>query len=74
VAFKIGDHLDDLRAARAHLEAHGVRLLGAADHRVSQSLYVADPDGHVIELFVDGDPAVWRAQPSIVATVEPLDL
>ncbi len=74
VALKIGDHLDDLRAAKAHLEAHGVQIRGTSDHRVSQSIYLEDPDGNMIELFVDGDPALWRDQPSIVATVEPLDL
>jgi len=74
VALKIGDHLDDLRAARAHLAAHGVRIRGTADHRVSQSIYLEDPDGNMIELFVDADPALWRDEPSIVATTEPLDL
>jgi catechol 2,3-dioxygenase len=74
VALKIGDHLDELRAAKAHLEAHGVAIRATADHRVSQSIYLADPDGNMIELYVDGDPAVWRDQPSIVATTEPLDL
>jgi catechol 2,3-dioxygenase len=74
VALKIGDSLDELRAAKAHLEAHGVPIRGTADHRVSQSIYCEDPDGNMIELFVDGDPALWRDQPGIVATVEPLDL
>jgi len=74
VAFKIGDALEELRAARRHLEAHGVTILGQADHRVSQSLYLADPDGHGIELYVDGDPEVWRRDPAAVATVLPLEL
>ena len=74
VALKIGDSLDELRAAKAHLEARGVPIRGTADNRVSQSIYCEDPDGNMVELFVDADPAVWRDQPSIVATVEPLDL
>jgi len=44
------------------------------DHRVSQSLYLEDPDGNVVELFVDGDPALWTREPSAVATVRPLQL
>jgi catechol 2,3-dioxygenase len=72
VALKIGDSLAALRAAKAHLEAHGVRILGVSDHRVSQSIYTADPDGNTVELFVDADPAIWRADPTSVATVEPL--
>ena len=49
-------------------------IRGTADHRVSQSIYCEDPDGNMIELYVDGDPALWQADPSIVASVEPLDL
>lgn len=74
VAFKIGDDLDVLREAKAHLEAHGVRIIGVRDHRVSQSLYLEDPDGNVVELFVDGDPALWAQEPSAVATVRQLEL
>ena len=42
------------------------------DHEVSQSLYLRDPDGLVIELYVDADPALWAARPEAVATVQPL--
>ena len=45
-----------------------------ADHRVSQSIYLADPDGNNIELFVDDDPAIWRADPTVVATAVGLTL
>jgi catechol 2,3-dioxygenase len=74
VAFKIGDSLDELRAAKAHLEAHGITKIRLTDHRVSQSIYLNDPDGNGIELFVDADPTVWRENPAAVATVEPLEL
>jgi catechol 2,3-dioxygenase len=46
VALKIGDDLDDLRAAKAHLDAQGVDIQFLADHEVSQSIYLADPDGN----------------------------
>jgi catechol 2,3-dioxygenase len=74
VALKIGDSLDDLRAAKAHLEAHGVGPLRLSDHRVSQAIYLNDPDGNGLELYVDADPAVWRDDPAAVATVRPLSL
>ncbi len=74
VAFKVGDDLDALRAMRARLERHGIRLLGMSDHLVSQSLYFPDPDGNVLECYVDGDPALWREDPRIVATTRPLTL
>ena len=74
VAFKVGDRLEELRAAQARVEEHGVPILGASDHMVTQSLYVADPDGNMVELYVDADPAIWKNDPSAVATVRPLVL
>ncbi len=74
VALKIGDDLEVLRQAKAELEAHGVPIRGLRDHVVSQSIYCEDPDGNTIELFVDGDPAVWAADPTTVATSRPLAL
>ena len=74
VALKIGDRLEDLRAAKEHLEAHGITKIRVTNHRVSQSIYLNDPDGNGLELFVDADPAIWRENPAAVATVEPLEL
>ena len=74
VALKIGDSLEVLREAKAQLDAHQVPIQGTRDHRVSQSIYCEDPDGNTIELFVDGDPAIWTEDPSAVATIEPLTL
>jgi catechol 2,3-dioxygenase len=74
VALKIGDSLETLRGAKAHLEAEGVRIVGLSDHRVSQSIYVNDPDGNGVELYVDADPRIWRTDPAAVATVTPLEL
>jgi len=74
VALKIGNSLEELRAAKAHLEAHGVAIQAVTDHQVSQSLYCQDPDGNGVELFVDADPAIWCKNPSAVATVKPLAL
>ena len=74
VALKIGDRLEDLRAAKEHLEAHGITKIRITDHRVSQSIYLNDPDGNGLELFVDADPAIWRDNPAAVATIEPLQL
>lgn len=74
LAFKVGDTLDELRACRDHLAAHGVELDGQSDHRVSQSLYCHDPDGIMIELYVDADPALWRDDPGAVAHIGTLKL
>jgi catechol 2,3-dioxygenase len=74
VAFKVGNSLDELRECKAHLEQHGILILGMSDHAVSQSLYLTDPDGIEIELYVDADPALWKDDPEAVAVVKPLRL
>jgi catechol-2,3-dioxygenase len=74
VALKIGSDLDTLRAAKDELERHGAPIKYVVDHRVSQSIYTADPDGNQVELYVDADPATWRADPALVATADRLSL
>lgn len=73
VAFKVGDSTDELRQAKAHLDALGVEVAMIADHTVSQSIYIDDPDGNTIELYVDTSD-VWRDDPQAVATIAPLSL
>lgn len=72
VAFKIGDDLDLLRKAKAELDAAGVKCM-AANHGVSKSLYLADPDGNRIELYVDQSDD-WKRDPAAVAAFEPMTL
>lgn len=74
VALRIGHSLEELRAAKAHLEANGVEELRLRDHTVSQSIYLNDPDGNGLELYVDANPAIWRDDPAAVATSVPLEL
>ena len=74
VALRIGTSLDELRAAQAHLAAHGITNMRIRDHVVSQSIYVNDPDGNNVELYVDADPAIWREKPETVANSRPLQL
>ncbi len=72
---KIGDTDDELRAALEDLRGAGVEVLGAADHTVTHSVYLSDPDGNEIELYVDVDTVDWRADPSlVVAPTKPLRL
>lgn len=72
VAFKIGDSLDDLRGAKAHLEGAGI-VVTPIDHEVTKSLYFEDPDGNGIEVYVDASQA-WRQEPQRVAQLYPLEL
>src|SRR5207248_9810640 len=50
VAFEIGDTLEDLAAARREMVAHGLEPFGEYAH----GFCVRDPDGHEIELYVEG--------------------
>lgn len=72
VAFKIGDDISDLVSARDSLVKAGV---GSApiDHEVTKSLYLADPDGNQVELYIDASDA-WKQEPQRVAQASPLEL
>lgn len=75
IGIKVGDSLDELRAAKKDLERAGVPIDGMSDHTVSQSLYLHDPDGNEIELYVDADESVWKNNPAaVVAPIRPLHL
>lgn len=75
VGWKIGDTLDALRSLKERLERDGVAIEGASDHTVSQSLYVRDPDGNEVELYVDDPRCDWRRSDEwMEAPVRPLRL
>jgi catechol 2,3-dioxygenase len=71
-ALRIGDDIETLRAFHVRLRDHGVAVTHGRDHKVSQSLYLRDPDGLLVEVYVDADPALWATRPEAVATVLPL--
>jgi len=75
IGIKVGDSLDELRTAKRELEQAGVEIEGMSDHTVSQSLYLHDPDGNEIELYVDADESVWKNDPAaVLSPIKPLRL
>ncbi len=54
----------------------GIPLDGAADHGVSEALYLRDPDGNGVELYRDRDAADWPrdADGQLAMHNTPLDL
>ena len=75
IGIKIGDSLEELRVAKRELERAGVTIEGMSDHTVSQSLYLRDPDGNEVELYVDADESVWKNNPAeVLAPTKPLQL
>lgn len=72
---KIGESDDELREALERLHESGTRVLGASDHTVSHSVYLEDPDGNEVELYVDVPGVDWRSDPALLAApVRPLRL
>jgi catechol 2,3-dioxygenase len=72
---KIGETDEELRAALEELVAAGATIIGSADHTVTHSLYIEDPDGNEIELYIDVQPERWREDPqAIVASPRALQL
>jgi catechol 2,3-dioxygenase len=64
----------DLARWLAHAAHDHVPLLGMSDHFVSEALYLADPDGHGIEIYRDRPREVWEGRVGVRMTTEPLDV
>lgn len=63
VGFKIGNTDQELRDAVTDLTACGVPIVGSADHHVTHSIYILDPDNNELELYIDVDES-WREDTS----------
>ena len=62
-------------ALKRLMDAH-VKLEGAADHGVSEALYLRDPDGNGVELYWDLPESEWprTAKGQLSMFTKPLDL
>jgi catechol 2,3-dioxygenase len=63
---KVGETDEELRQALEQLVEGGVKVNGSADHNVTHSLYIEDPDGNEIELYIDVQPERWREDPQAI--------
>jgi catechol 2,3-dioxygenase len=65
-----------LADALARVRRAGIQIDGAADHGVSEALYLRDPDGNGVELYRDRPRDEWPRSPdgALAMTVDPLDL
>jgi catechol 2,3-dioxygenase len=66
----------DLAAILYRLKQANYPLTGAADHGVSEALYLDDPDGNGLELYWDRPPENWprKQDGSLEMYTRPLDL
>jgi len=65
---KIGESDQELIQAMGILKKSNVRILGSSDHIVTHSIYISDPDGNEIEIYIDVQPETWRNQPELIAS------
>lgn len=65
IGFKIGDSTAELKKAYRELQEKGVQITGSADHHVTHSLYIMDPDGNELELYVDVN-SDWKNDPLLL--------
>jgi catechol-2,3-dioxygenase len=71
----VGESDDDLRAALKAVEEADATVVGASDHTVTHSLYILDPDGNEIELYVDVPGVDWKSHPELIGSpIRPLNL
>jgi catechol-2,3-dioxygenase len=63
IGFKIGDTDEELRTAIDELQIKGVEIQGSANHHVTHSIYIMDPDNNELELYIDVDED-WKVNPS----------
>ncbi|APX83439.1 glyoxalase [Methylorubrum extorquens] len=65
----------DLGAWLRHADEAGITLTGAADHLVSEAVYLNDPEGNGIEIYVDraSSELQWSRDGSVVMRNERLD-
>ena len=65
-----------LADALRRLVAANVEIDGAADHGVSEAIYLRDPDGNGVELYRDRPPSEWPrlANGELAMFTKPLDM
>ena len=66
----------ELAGAVRRVLAAGIPLDGAADHGVSEAVYLKDPDGNGVELYRDRPKEDWprKADGTLAMFTAPLDL
>lgn len=75
VGWKIGDSIEQLKILYDKLIDLDYAIDGLSDHTISHSIYLRDPDGNEVELYVDNPDYDWRNDDSwMEAPVKPLNL
>lgn len=64
VGWCIGNTLEQLIQAKNQLIEAGIQIDGITDHTITKSIYVKDPDGNELELYIDCPEIDWKTDSS----------
>ena len=67
-ALKVGTTDAELQAALDELRKEEVEIVHITDHGVTHSVYLKDPDGNQVEIYIDVQPELWRENPAVVGS------
>ena len=74
IGFRVADSHEQLKKVYRELLQNKVQIVGLADHTVTHSIYVLDPDGNELELYADVTDE-WKTNPELIlAPTKPLRL
>ena len=75
VGWKVGESMDALQQVYNRIKQLAYPIDGLSDHTISHSIYLRDPDGNEVELYVDNPNFDWKTDKSwMEAPVKPLTL
>jgi catechol 2,3-dioxygenase len=60
IGWCIGETTEQLVRAKKELEEREITIEGMSDHVITHSLYIRDPDGNEVELYVDCPDYDWK--------------
>ena len=68
VGWKVGESMQVLQQVYKRINQLAYEIDGLSDHTISQSIYLRDPDGNEVELYVDNPEFDWRSDKSWMET------
>ena len=75
MGWKVGENLEALKLACNRVVAAGLSIDGMSDHTITHSIYLKDPDGNEVELYVDNPEFDWSKDKSWMnEPVKPLSI
>ena len=75
IGWCIGNTIGQLVEAKNQLDQAGVAIDGITDHTITKSIYIKDPDGNELELYVDCPEVDWKTDNSwIESPIKALNL